>query len=203
MMVLGDMGDSGSGGIGSSVSDTQGLIWNLIGRSTASSVADEAVGWWTVSNGTATTITTKGLSFNSGGKGMQVFVISGADIVTPIGNTNIGTNGATTGGISKTVAATRKGSWAFLAISDWDAQADPTVTSGTLFSKNTFNFGLVNVTAGYIYNSTDTAVGSNFTITTSGPSGSKNSWMMFELLPAKPDAIIVGMKQAIQRPVTW
>lgn len=202
ILALADAGSTGSGPIGSSISDTGGLSWTLIGRSTAASNADEAVGWWAISDGAARTVSLSGTT-NTAGKSVQPIVISGADTVNPIGATQIGTNGSTQGSISKSVTTTRRESWAFMALSDWNAASDPVVSTGSMYSKTTFVFHTVDVTSGFLYNSTTVAVGGTLTIATSGPSNSQNSWMMFELLPAKPQPVIVGMGQAVQRSANW
>jgi RHS repeat-associated protein len=124
-------------------------------------------------------------------KFLQVLVLTGANLDNPIGVTNIGPPGdASAGVLNQSVTSSAAGSMAFAAVADWQAQAVPTPAAGVTLAGS---YHAADATGAALYQTAAaTGPGQTMTIATTAPSTAKNSWAMFEVMPAGTSTSIFG-----------
>lgn len=158
-------------------------------------VSGQAAHWWAkVTTSAAMTVTVTGGSGIGGhGGALHVTVITGSDLVSPIGAH--GKSGSVSAAsIAQSYTAQASSGWGFLGVCDWDQKGAETAGTGcTLTNGGSANVGL-EITYGFIRRSSaDDSNGSSNTLNVTLPGTSTNlAWVYAEVLPAGGGSTVNG-----------
>jgi len=171
---------------GPTVADSGGLTWVAIGHfsNPSGNANHEAWAWYAITTSAVSrTVTCHCTVDNTHSKYLQVVVVTGVDVSSPIGNTDV-FGSATNTLLNRSVTAKRIGELAMVIYSDWLVGVVPTAAAGTTLYSGQRAAGGVGVTGATLYTTTPAAsVGATLTVATTTPTP-RLSAVTFGILPA-------------------
>lgn len=176
LLAVVDAGSTGaSAPTGPQVSDSGGLSWSLVDSHFSPGYSQVAAWVAVVPSATARTVTLH-CDTNTLAKFLQVMVLTGADISTPLGNVTKGL--VASGVLSASVVCSVTGSMLFAVYADWATLAAPTPAAGTTLQSS---YGPITETAAALYKTAAGTSGAAMTVATSAPTTAKITYLAAEI----------------------